>query len=59
MNTTERDAIVTACNADSDCSAFWAAQDSHFESLAHKDYEAWVAAFEDAYEAHIADMMPG
>jgi hypothetical protein len=56
MTTTERDTIIAACDADTDCSAFWAAQDAHFEVPMHAAYEARVAAFEDAYEAHIEEM---
>lgn len=56
MTTTERDAIIAACEADTDCTAFWAAQDAHFEALRNADFEAACDRFEAAYDKHIEDI---
>lgn len=49
-------AVALSASLDTDCSAFWAAQDAHFEALHKSDYERRVDAFESAYDAHIEEM---
>lgn len=44
---------------DTDCSAFWAAQDAHFEAVAAANESAIVDRFEAAYDAHIEEMACG